>query len=90
MFTGFWWGNLREREPLGRPRRKWKDNIKMDFHEVRCEGMEWIDLAQDRDRCRALVYVVMNLRVPQNSGNFLTSGELSTFSRRKLLHGVSI
>jgi hypothetical protein len=89
VFTGFWWGNLREREPLGRPRRKWKDNIKMDFQEVRCEGMEWIDLAQDRDRCRALVYAVMNLRVPQNSGNFLTSCNPVSCSGRTVHHGVS-
>ena len=45
----------------GRPRHRWKDNIKMDFQEVGCEGMDWIDLAQDRDRWLALVNVVMNL-----------------------------
>jgi hypothetical protein len=50
--------------PLGRPGRRWEDNIKMDFQEVGCEGMDWIDLAQDRDRRRALVNAVMNLRVP--------------------------
>jgi len=49
---------------LGRPRRKWEDNIKMDFHEVVCGGMEWIELAQDRDRWRALLNAVMKLRVP--------------------------
>jgi hypothetical protein len=49
--------------PLGRPRRRWEDNIKMDLREVGW-GMDWIDLAQDRDRWRALVYMVMNLRVP--------------------------
>ena len=51
----------------------WDDNIKMDLQEVGWEGMEWIDLAQDRERWRALVHAVMNLRVPQNAGNFLTS-----------------
>ena len=50
--------------PLGRPRRRWEDNIKMDLQEVGCKGMDWIDLAQDRDRRLALVNVVMNLRVP--------------------------
>jgi len=50
MFTGFWWGNLREREPLGRPRGRWKDNIKMDLQDVGCGGMDWNDLAQDRAR----------------------------------------
>ena len=51
------------KRPLGRPRRKWEDNIKMDLHEVGCGGMDWIELAQDRARCRALVTAVMNLRV---------------------------
>jgi len=52
------------RRPLGRPRRRWKDNIKMDLQEVGCEGMDWIELAQDKDRWRTLVREVMNLRVP--------------------------
>ena len=57
---------------FGRPRYS-GDNIKMDLQEVRCVGTDWIDLAQDRDRWRALVSAVMNIRVPQNAGNFLTS-----------------
>ena len=56
---------------LGRPRRRWEDSIKMDLQEVGCGGMDWIDLAQDGDRWRALVNAVMNLRVPLNAGNFL-------------------
>jgi hypothetical protein len=52
------------KRPLGRPRRRWEDNIKMDFQEVGCGGMDWIDLAQDRDRWRALVNMVTNLWVP--------------------------
>ena len=53
---------------LGRPRRRWEDNIKMDLQEVGCGGMDWIELAQDRDRWRALVSTVMNLRVPEMRG----------------------
>ena len=52
------------RRPLGRPRRRWVDNIKMDLQEVGCGYMDWIGLAQDRDRWRTLVSAVMNLRVP--------------------------
>ena len=51
------------KRPLGRPRRRWEDNIKMDLQEVGCGGMHWIDLAQDRGRWRALVNAVMNLRI---------------------------
>jgi hypothetical protein len=52
------------RRPLGRPRRRWEDNIKMDLPRGWVEGADWIDLAQDRDRWRALVYTVMNIQVP--------------------------
>ena len=50
--------------PLGIPRCKWEDNIKMDLQEVGCRGMDWIDLSKDRDRWRAFVNAVMNLRGP--------------------------
>ena len=53
-----------EKSPLGRPRRRWENNIEMDFQKVGCGGMDWIKLAQDRDRWRALVTEVTNLRVP--------------------------
>jgi hypothetical protein len=62
--TGFWWGNLRGKRLFGRPRRRWEDNIRMDLEEVGCGCEDWIGLAQDRDRWRALVSAVMNLRVP--------------------------
>jgi hypothetical protein len=57
-------GKPKEKRPLGRPRRRWKDNIRMDLKRIRWGGMDWIDLAQDRDHWRALVNTVMNLRVP--------------------------
>ena len=52
------------KRPFGRPRRRWENNIKMDFQVVGCGGVDWIDLVQDRDRWRALVNAAMNLRFP--------------------------
>jgi hypothetical protein len=66
-------GKPEGKRPLGRPRRRWEDNITVDLQEMECGGKEWIELAQDRDRWRALVKAVTNLQVPQNVGNFLTS-----------------
>jgi hypothetical protein len=57
-------GKPEGKRPLGRPRQRWEDNIKMDLQEVGCGGMDWIDLDQVSDNCKALVSVVMNLRVP--------------------------
>jgi hypothetical protein len=57
-------GKPEEMRPLGRPRRRWEDNIKMDLPEVGCGDMDWIELAQDKDRWWALVNAVMKLRVP--------------------------
>jgi hypothetical protein len=57
-------GNPEGRRPLGRPRRRWVDIIKMDLREIGWDGVDWVDLAQDRDQWRALVNTVMNLRVP--------------------------
>jgi len=66
-------GKPEGKRPLGGLRRKWWNNIKIDLQEVGCEDVDWIDLAQDRDRRWALVNAVMNLRVPLNAENFLTS-----------------
>jgi hypothetical protein len=57
-------GKPEGKRPLGRSRRRWVDNIKMDLREIGWDGMDWIDLAQDRDNRRALVNTVMKLRVP--------------------------
>jgi hypothetical protein len=56
-------GKPEGKRPLGRPRRRWEDGIRMDLEEIGCEGVEWIQLAQDRDRWRAVVNAVMNLLV---------------------------
>jgi hypothetical protein len=56
-------GKPEGKRPLGRPRRRWEDNIKIYLQEVGCEGIDWIDVAQDRERWRALVNAVMNFRV---------------------------
>jgi len=66
-------GKPERKRSLGRPRIRWEDNIKMELHEVGGGCGDWIELAQDRDSWRALVSTVMDLRVPKNSGNFLTS-----------------
>jgi hypothetical protein len=58
-------GKPEEKRPLGRPRRRWVDNIKMDLREIGWDGMDWIDLAQDRDQWRAVVNTVMNLGLPE-------------------------
>jgi hypothetical protein len=64
---GVYWvlvGKPEEKRPLGRPRRSWEDNIKMDLQEMGCRGMDWIELTQDGERWQALVNAVMNLRIP--------------------------
>jgi len=66
-------GKPEGKRPLGKPRLRWEDNSTLDLQEVGCGGMDWIELAQDRDRWWALVNAVMNLRVLYNAGNFLTS-----------------
>jgi hypothetical protein len=57
-------GKPEGKRPMGKPRRRWEDNIKMDLQEMRCEGMDWIDVSQDRDRWRAVVNAAMHRRFP--------------------------
>ena len=77
------------KEPLGRPRRRWEDNIKIDLQEVGGSCGDWMELAQDRDRWWAFVGTVRNLRVPKMRGISWLAAEPVSFSRRTLLHGVS-
>jgi hypothetical protein len=63
-------GKSEGKRRLGRPRYRWEDNSKMDLQEVGWRSMDWIDMAQDRDRWRTLVIAVMKIRVPKNVGNF--------------------
>jgi hypothetical protein len=77
-----------EKRPLGRPRRRWVDNIKMDLAEIGWDGMDWIDVAQDRDQWKALRNTVMNLQVPQYVEKFLGNCISGCFSTRAHLHGV--
>jgi hypothetical protein len=77
-------GKPEGKRPLGRPRRRWVDEIKIDVREIGLGGMDWIDL--DRDQWRALVNTVMNLRFPYSVGKFLSSCVTGSFSRRAHLH----
>jgi len=77
------------KRPMGRARRIWEDNIKMELQEVGGGCGDWMELVQDRDRWRALVSTVMNLRVPKKRGISWLAAEPVSFSRRTLLHGVS-
>jgi hypothetical protein len=72
-------------KPKGRPRRRWVDNIKMDLREIGWDGVDWIDMAQGRDQWRALVNMILNLRVPLNAGGFLRGCIIDSSSRRAQL-----
>jgi hypothetical protein len=80
---------FRGKRPLGRPTHRLEDDIKMNPQEVGCGALNWICLAQDRDRWQALVNAVMNLRVPQYAWNFLTSWGRISFLGMTLFHGDS-
>jgi hypothetical protein len=72
-------GKPEGKRPLGRPRCWWLDNIKMNLRDIGWCGMDWIDLAQDKDVWRVLVDVVINLQVPYNVGKFLSSCVTGSF-----------
>jgi hypothetical protein len=79
-------GKLEGKRPLERSRRRWVNNIQIYLKEIGSDGMDWIDLARDRDQWRALVNTVMNFRFPKNGGKFLNSCTIDIFSRRAQLH----
>jgi hypothetical protein len=83
-----WMGKPEGKRPLGKSRRRWENNILRDFREIGWGGMDWIDLAQDRDQWRAVVNTVMNLWVPLAAGKFLSNCTTGGFSRRAQLRGV--
>ena len=83
-------GKPEGKRPLGRPRHRCEDNIRMNLQEVGCGYMDWIGRPHDRDRWQTLVSAVMNLRVPWDARNFLTSCKPVSFSRRTLHHAVSM
>jgi hypothetical protein len=78
-------GKPERKRPLRRPRSRWVDIIKTNLEEIEWDGMDWVDLARDRDQWRALVNTAMNLRVPLNAGNFLSGCTIGVFSRRAQL-----
>jgi hypothetical protein len=78
-------GKPEGKTPLGRPKRRWVDNIKIDIKELEWDGMDWIDLAQDRVQWRALVNTVMNLCFSKNAGKFLSGCTIGSFSGRAQL-----
>ena len=81
-------GKPEGKRTLGRPRRRREDKIKLELRKG-YGGVEWIDLVRDSDRWWAFANAAMNLRVPYNAGNLLTSWKPVSFSRRTLVHGVS-
>jgi hypothetical protein len=78
-------GKPEGKRPLGRPRHRWANNIKMDLRAIGWDGMGWIDLAQGRDHWRALVNTVMNLRVLGSAGRFLSGCTIGSFPGRAQL-----
>jgi hypothetical protein len=82
-------GKPEGKRPLGRPRRRWVDDIKMDLLEICWGGVDWTGLAQDRDKWRALVNAVMNLRVAKNAGKLSIAYIIGDLSSSSQFHRVS-
>jgi hypothetical protein len=82
-------GKPERKTPLGRPRQRWVDNIKMDFGEIALGGLDWIGLVQNSVQWRAVVKAVMNLNVSYNAGKFLSGCTGDGLSKRDKLHEVS-
>ena len=78
MYTGFWWGNLRERDHLENPGVDERIILRWIFRKWDVWGMDWIDLTQNRDRWRTLVNAVMKFRVPYSAGNFSSENRLAS------------
>jgi hypothetical protein len=82
-------GKPERKRPLEIPRHRRENNIRMDLREVGWKDVDWMHLSQDRDSLRVLVVTVMNLRVPEKAGNFMTTSVTLSFSRRSLAHDIS-
>jgi hypothetical protein len=82
-------GKPEGKRPLGRPRHRWVDNIRMDLGEVKWVDVDWIGLAQDRNKWRALVNSVLNLRVPYNAGKLSSGLPTGGLSSSAQFHSVS-
>jgi hypothetical protein len=80
---------LEGKRPLGRPRHRWVDNIKMDLEELGLGGKDWIDLTQDGDKLRALVRAVLNRQVLYNAGKFLSGCTICNLLGSVQVHGFS-
>jgi len=86
VHTGNWWGDLREKRPLGRLRCRWESNIKLDLQEVEGEDMDWIDMVQGGDMWPGVLNSIKNINFHKMRGISLTSCVPVSFSGSNLLH----
>jgi hypothetical protein len=78
VYTEFWWGKLKRLRPLGKPRIRWKNNIKIDLKEFVNGDIHWIDLFHDKDNWWSLVNLVVKIRVLQNAGDVISCFTIRT------------